>query len=103
MKPYRIYQPERTTCTDRVSGAKVHMLTNYKGHSVHPYFTENAWFDGGRKFIFTSDRENVTNLFSFDLERGEMAQLTDFSNNRLGPVRIVKHVNKERTGKKSIP
>ena len=96
MKPYKIYEPERSSYTDRVSGATVHMLTNYKGHSVHPYFTENAWFDGGRKFIFTSDRENVTNLFSFDLESGEIAQLTDFSNARLGPVRIVKHVNKER-------
>ena len=85
MKPYRIYAPERTTYVDRVSGATVHMLTSYKGHSVHPYFTENAWFDNNRKFIFTSDRENVTNIFSFDLESGEIAQLTDFSNPRMGP------------------
>ena len=36
MKPYKIYEPERSSYTDRVSGATVHMLTNYKGHSVHP-------------------------------------------------------------------
>ncbi len=96
MKPYKIYAPERTTSKDRVSGATVHQLTNYLGHSVHPYFTNNAWYDNDRRFIFTSDRENVTNLFSFDLESGEMAQLTDFSDRRKGPVQIVRHINRER-------
>ncbi len=96
MKPYRIWAPERTEYRDRVSGARVHKLTGYKGHSVHPYFTENAWYDHGRRFIFISDRENVTNLFSFDLESGEIAQLTDFSDPRMGPVMIPRHVNRER-------
>ncbi len=96
MKPYKIYAPERTTFKDRVSGATVHQLTNYLGHSVHPYFTDNAWIEDNKKFIFTSDRENVHNLFSYDLESGEIAQLTDFSDTRWGIARPINHVNKER-------
>lgn len=96
MKPYHIYEPEWTETRDRVSGVTVRRLTSYLGHSVHPYFTNNAFYDGGRRFIFTSDRNNVTDLYSFDRETGEISQLTDFSDRRLGPVSIVKHVNRER-------
>ena len=96
MKPYRVYEPEWTAYQDRVSGVTVRKLTSYLGHSVHPYFTNNAFYDGGRRFIFTSDRENVTNLFSFDRETGEITQLTDFSDKRLGPAYPVKHINRER-------
>lgn len=96
MKPYKIYPSEVITFKDRVSGATVHQLTNYLGHSVHPYFTNNAWYDDAKRFIFESDREGVRNLFSFELESGEIAQLTDFSDTRHGAGRIVKHVNKER-------
>ena len=96
MKPYRVYEPEWTVYQDRVSGVTVRKLTSYLGHSVHPYFTNNAFYDRGRRFIFTSDRENVTNLFSFDRETGEITQLTDFSDKRLGPAYPVKHINRER-------
>ena len=94
MKPYRVYEPEWTAYQDRVSGVTVRKLTSYLGHSVHPYFTNNAFYDGGRRFIFTSDRENVTNLFSFDRETGEITQLTDFSDKRFGPAYPVKHINR---------
>ncbi len=60
------------------SGATVHQLTAYKGHSSHFYFTYPCWYDKGRKIVFTSDRENRTNLFGVDLESGEITQLTDF-------------------------
>lgn len=96
MKPYRVYEPEWFTFTDHVSGVKVRQLTNYKAHSVHPYFTNNAWYDNGSKFIFQSDRGNCTNLYSFDLESGEMSQLTDFSDPNRGEGRLTMHVNKER-------
>jgi oligogalacturonide lyase len=77
MKPYRIYPSERTSYEDRVSGQTVHKLTGYLGHSVHPYFTDDGWFDGDRKMLFQSDRGNVRNMFCIDIESGEIMQLTD--------------------------
>lgn len=68
---------ERTTSTDPVSGATVHQLTSYKGHSSHFYFTNPCWYDNGNKILFISDRENHTNLFSIELDSGEIMQLTD--------------------------
>ena len=72
------WEPELNIYQDPVSGATVHQLTNYKGHSNHFYFTYPCWYDEGRKIVFYSDRENATNLFGVDLESGDIVQLTDF-------------------------
>jgi len=72
------WEPELDIYQDSVSGATVHQLTNYKGHSNHFYFTYPCWYDAGRKIVFYSDRENTTNLFGVDLESGDIVQLTDF-------------------------
>ncbi|HEX2951152.1 MAG TPA: oligogalacturonate lyase family protein, partial [Armatimonadota bacterium] len=72
-----ISAPEWKTFADPVTGVKVRQLTNYKGNSYHLYFTNPGWYDGGRKLLFGSDRENRTNLFSVDLASGEICQLTD--------------------------
>ena len=76
----RTWPCEWKTFEDPVSGVEVRQLTDYKGHSHHLYFTNPGWFAGGRKMLFGSDRENRSNLFSIDLESGEIVQLTD-----LGP------------------
>ena len=78
MKPYKIFPSEKKTVKDRVSGAEVTQLTSYLGHSHHSYFTNNGWYDNNRKLLFTSDRDNARNLFSIDIESGEISQLTDF-------------------------
>lgn len=71
------WSPEWSSYEDRYSGAMVHKLTNYKAHNSHFYFTNPCWYDDDRKMLFRSDRLNQTNLFSFDLESGEITQLTD--------------------------
>ena len=77
MKPYSIYPSEKRTYKDRISGATVHQLTNFKGHSVHPYFTDSGWYDNDRRMLFVSDRENVRNIYSIEIESGEISRLTD--------------------------
>jgi len=72
-----IMKSEMTTYTDPASGVEVNQLTNHKGHSHHFYFTNPGWYDGGRKLLFGSDRNNRTNLFGVDLASGEIEQLTD--------------------------
>ncbi len=70
------WQPEITVSKDPVSGATVHQMTHYKGHSSHFYFTYPCWYDNGSKIVIFSDREGRTNLFGVDLASGEMTQLT---------------------------
>lgn len=72
------WESELSIYKDPVSGATVHQLTNYKGHSNHFYFTYPCWYDNGQKIVFYSDRENNTNLFGVDLTNGVITQLTDF-------------------------
>jgi oligogalacturonide lyase len=71
------YPAEWKTLTDPRTGVEVLQLTDYRGHSHHPYFTNPGWHDGGRRLLFGSDRNNRTNLYSVHLETGEITQLTD--------------------------
>ncbi|XHR29808.1 MAG: oligogalacturonate lyase family protein [Chthoniobacteraceae bacterium] len=68
---------ERSTYKDPLTGLEIIQLTNYKGHSHHFYFTNPGWYDGGKKLLFSSDRNNRTNLYGADLETGEIEQITD--------------------------
>jgi oligogalacturonide lyase len=69
--------PEWRDHEDPTSGVRVRQLTEYKGHSHHFHFTNPGWWDGGRRLLFGSDRENRSNLFSIELDSGEITQLTD--------------------------
>ena len=68
---------ERTTYQDRLTGVTVHQLTNYMAHSYHLYFTNPGWWDNNRRLLFGSDRGNTGNLYSFELESGEITRLTN--------------------------
>ena len=72
------YSSERYCYTDRETGAEVVRLTSWRANSNHLYFTNNSFYDGGRRIVFSSERDNAPNLFSLDLESGEIEQLTDF-------------------------
>ncbi len=71
------FKPEWRDLTDPETGIQIKQLTDYKAHSHHLYFTNPGWYDDGKKLLFGSDRCNQTNLFSIDLESGEITQLTD--------------------------
>jgi oligogalacturonide lyase len=75
----KVYPPEKQSFEDRVTGRPVYRLTGYKGHSQHAYFTDDSWYDGDRRMLFLSDRENVRNIFSIEIESGEITRLTDFA------------------------
>ena len=68
---------EKKTYRDPDSGVTVTQLTDYKGHSHHFYFTNSGWYDNNRKLLFSSDRQNRTNLYGLHLESGQIEQLTD--------------------------
>jgi oligogalacturonide lyase len=73
------YKSERRSYTDRISGQTVVQLTNYRGQSTHPYFTDNGWYANNQKMLFMSDRWNARNIHSIDIVSGEINQITDFS------------------------
>ncbi len=90
-----VFPAEWSERRDSVTGLVVRQLTDYKGHSHHLYFTNPGWYDGGRKLLFGSDRNNETHLFCLDLVDGWVMQLTErpqpddgsFLNASLNPLR----------------
>lgn len=77
MSKGREYHDQPLRYVDGVSGREVTQITGYLGHSNHLYFTDPCWVDGGRAMVFTSDRENQSNLFRYDFASGAITQLTD--------------------------
>lgn len=77
MSAGRLWPAERRTFRDPETDAEIIQWTAHKGHSHHLYFTNPGWWDGGRRLLFGSDRENRTNLFSVELATGVITQLTD--------------------------
>ena len=95
--PPREFPAEHKEIKDRNTGVTIQQLTNYKGHSHHFYFTNPGWFDGGQKLLFSSDRNNRTNLFSVDLRDYSIKQLTD-----LEPVPLPREVEFFRACKNPV-
>ncbi len=71
------YPAEWREFTDTDTGVRGRQLTDYKGHSHPPYFTNPCWYDGGAKLLFGSDRGNRTDLYRLDLASGAIMQLTE--------------------------
>jgi oligogalacturonide lyase len=71
------YHDPQFRYVDSYSGREVLQLTDYMGHSNHFYFTDPCWFNEDRSFVFTSDRENQSNLYRYDLDTGLITQMTD--------------------------
>lgn len=75
----KIYPSELNCYEDPRTKVEVKQLTNYRAHSHHFYFTNSGWYDNGNKLVFSSDRDNATNLFSIDLSDYRITQLTDLT------------------------
>jgi oligogalacturonide lyase len=74
----RHWPAESETETDPTTGATVRRLTGYPGSdNRHLYFTEDGWYDGGRRLLVRSVRSGTRDLYSVDLETGLITQLTD--------------------------
>ncbi len=71
------YPSEKQTFTDPDTGAVVTRLTAWRANSNHLYFTNNCFYDNGRKIVFESDRGNALNFFTLDLASGEIDPLSD--------------------------
>ena len=91
----RKYSSEIKTYFDQKTGHKVIQLTNGESNNYHLYFTENSFCKGKHEIIFYSDRDSKHgnyNLFSMNLDSGEIIKLTDFD----GPI---SHCIKSPSGK----
>ncbi len=75
----RVYYDPPFRYADPQSNREVWRLTDYLGHSNHLYFTDPCWVIPNQVMIFTSDRENQSNLFRYDLDTSTITQLTDLA------------------------
>jgi oligogalacturonide lyase len=70
--------------SDPLTGREVTRFTSSRATDQHPYFTGPAMTADGGRLIFMSGRTGNPNLFSLDMQSGEILQLTD---NRYGVLR----------------
>ncbi len=92
----KVYNDGEFSYRDRLSNRVVHRLTNYRGHSNHPYFTDPCWIDDGKSYVFISDRDGNSNLFRYDfpgdyISGGTITQLTDLSGDNKENERVFDH------------
>ena len=73
----RLFPAVEREYVDPETEVRVRQLTDFAAHSNHLYFTNDGWYDDGRRLLFNSDRGGAHNLYSVDLESGRVAQLTD--------------------------
>lgn len=74
----KTWPAERTERRDPLTGTRVVRLTAGRSHACHLYFTEDGWWDGGRQLLLVADRGRNWNLLSYQVDSGELVQLTDF-------------------------
>ncbi|HZT32846.1 MAG TPA: oligogalacturonate lyase family protein [Bryobacteraceae bacterium] len=68
---------EHSIWRDRITGARVHQLTNHPSISHPTYFLQSSFTPDGRTLIFTSYRSGSSQLFEVAFPDGEIRQLTD--------------------------
>ncbi len=73
----KTYKSEKFSYIDKNTGAEVTRFTSWRTNSNHLYFTNNCFYDNGKKLVFASERDNAPNLYSLDIASGEISQLTD--------------------------
>lgn len=85
----RALPAEREQYDDPETGARVTRLTSDpEADSRHLYFTEPGLYDDSRRLLIRSDRDGARQLYSIDLESGEITQLTDLPAAISGVTRI---------------
>ncbi len=75
--PLKTYPPELRAYIDRRGNRNVRQLTSHKCHHHHLHFTNSPFWDNGKKLLISSDRLGRTNLYSIDLQSGQISQHTD--------------------------
>lgn len=76
MHPHRL-APEWRRSNDRLTGAAILQWTSHPAMQHHFYFTNPTVSADGRQGFFISYRTGYPNIFSIDLETGELTQVTD--------------------------
>jgi len=71
-------QAEGRTFHDPETHVRIHQLTSWHAHSHHMYFTNAELWEGGKRLLIGSHRDNARNFYSVELASGEITQLTDF-------------------------
>lgn len=71
--------PEGRVFHDHETNTRIRQLTDWHAHSHHLYFTNSGLWDGGRRLLIASHRNNARNLYSAELASGQITQLTDFA------------------------
>jgi len=62
---------------DKATGVTVARLSDCKGDTIHPYFTQNLMSDDGDIILLVSNRTGWWQLYRLNIPDGELIQLTE--------------------------
>ena len=65
------------TLKDPITGVEYVQLTDSRGDTIHPYFTQQLFSSDGQVMILTSTRSGSWQLYKLDIPERTMTQLTD--------------------------
>ena len=71
------YKLEYKTLKDPYTGVEFLKLTDSRGNTVHPYFTQPLFSSNGETILLTSDRTGEWQLYKLDIPDRIITQLTD--------------------------
>lgn len=79
MKAGKVYQSDLVKVKDKETGVEVIRLTDNKGNTARPYFTQSLISEDGKNLLISSDRSGSWQLYNLDMTTGKMVQLTNDS------------------------
>lgn len=71
------YKLEYKTLKDPYTGVEFLKLTDSRGNTIHPYFTQPLFSSNGETILLTSDRTGEWQLYKLDIPDRIITQLTD--------------------------
>jgi oligogalacturonide lyase len=71
------FPAEKTIFRDQKIGTEMWQMTNYAANHSCLYYTKNSFTPDSKTIVFLSRRSGWSNLYSMDIEDGQIVQLTD--------------------------
>ena len=72
-----VLRSEKREYREPATGVKVVQLTDAPCHNVHPYYNQEGFVDGSERYVFSSNRSGIGQIYAVEIASGAIVQLTD--------------------------
>ena len=72
-----VLSSEKREYREPATGVRVVQLTDAPCHNVHPYYNQEGFVDGSGRYVFSSNRSGIGQIYAVEIASGRIVQLTD--------------------------